>query len=87
GKFTGIYRQCIWQEGNQGLTKEPFQMNGGVVQVPEKPGLGVVIDMDQVMKAHELYQKHGLGARDVAMGMQYLIPGWTFDNNRPCMVR
>ncbi|MDI5816449.1 hypothetical protein, partial [Klebsiella pneumoniae] len=22
-----------------------------------------------------------------AMGMQYLIPGWTFDNKRPCMVR
>jgi hypothetical protein len=30
--------------------------------------------MDQVMKAHELYQKHGLGARDDAMAMQYLIP-------------
>ncbi|EPY8159932.1 TPA: hypothetical protein ACM7GQ_001117, partial [Escherichia coli] len=27
------------------------------------------------------------GARDDAMGMQYLIPGWTFDNKRPCMVR
>ncbi|HHU7253616.1 TPA: hypothetical protein ACULD9_005041, partial [Escherichia coli] len=24
---------------------------------------------------------------DDAMGMQYLIPGWTFDNKRPCMVR
>ncbi len=36
--------------------------------MPEKPGLGVEIDMDQVMKAHELYQKHGLGARDDAMG-------------------
>ncbi|MDI8993134.1 hypothetical protein MJI20_30930, partial [Salmonella enterica subsp. enterica serovar Anatum] len=42
----------------------------------------VELDMDQVMKAHELYQKHGLGARDDAMGMQYLIPGWTFDNKR-----
>ena len=55
--------------------------------MPQKPGLGVEIVMDQVMKAHELYQKHGLGARDDAMGMQYLIPGWTFDNKRPCMVR
>ncbi|EFH4539795.1 MFS transporter [Escherichia coli] len=64
-----------------------FFFMGGLVQVPEKPGLGVEIDMDQVMKAHELYQKHGLGARDDAMGMQYLIPGWTFDNKRPCMVR
>ena len=49
--------------------------------------LGVELDMDQVMKAHELYQQHGLGARDDAMGMQYLIPNWTFDNKRPCMVR
>ncbi len=35
------------------------------------------------MKAHELYQKHGLGARDDAMGMQYLIPGWTLDHRLP----
>ncbi|EIN0521640.1 glucarate dehydratase [Escherichia coli] len=87
GKITAIDTHWIWQEGNQRLTKEPFEIKGGLVQVPEKPGLGVEIDMDQVMKAHELYQKHGLGARDDAMGMQYLIPGWTFDNKRPCMVR
>jgi len=24
---------------------------------------------------------------DDAKGMQYLIPGWTFDPKRPCMVR
>ncbi|MCP9679922.1 glucarate dehydratase [Escherichia fergusonii] len=87
GKITAIDTHWIWQEGNQRLTKEPFAIKGGLVQVPQKPGLGVEIDMDQVMKAHELYQKHGLGARDDAMGMQYLIPGWTFDNKRPCMVR
>ena len=87
GKITAIDTHWIWQEGNQRLTKEPFEIKGGLVQVPQKPGLGVEIDMDQVMKAHELYQKHGLGARDDAMGMQYLIPGWTFDNKRPCMVR
>lgn len=57
------------------------------MQVPSTPGLGVELDMDQVMKAHELYQKHGLGARDDAMAMQYLIPDWTFDNKCPCMVR
>ncbi len=27
------------------------------------------------------------GARDDAMGMQYLIHGWTFDNKRPCVIR
>ena len=39
------------------------------------------------MKANELYQKHGLGARDDAQAMQYLIPNWTFNNKRPCPVR
>ena len=87
GKITAIDTHWIWQEGNQCLTKEPFEIKGGMVQVPAKPGLGVELDMDQVMKAHELYQQHGLGARDDAMGMQYLIPNWTFDNKRPCMVR
>jgi glucarate dehydratase len=28
-----------------------------------------------------------LGARDDAIAMQYLIPGWTFDDKRPCPVR
>jgi len=29
----------------------------------------------------------GLGARDDAVAMQFLIPGWKFDNKAPCMVR
>ncbi|STM98416.1 23s rRNA (uracil-5-)-methyltransferase [Escherichia coli] len=69
GKITAIDTHWIWQEGNQRLTKEPLEIKGGLVQVPEKPGLGVEIDMDQVMKAHELYQKHGLGAR---LSLNYL---------------
>ncbi len=60
GKITAIDTHWIWQEGNQRLTKEPLEIKGGLVQVPEKPGLGVEIDMDQVMKAHELYQNTGL---------------------------
>ena len=27
------------------------------------------------------------GARDDAAAMQFLIPGWTYDNKRPCLVR
>jgi glucarate dehydratase len=57
------------------------------VAVPDKPGLGVELDMAEVEKAHQLYLQHGLGSRDDAMAMQYLIPGWTFDNKRPCLVR
>ena len=40
-----------------------------------------------VMRAHALYQQQGLGARNDAMAMQYLIPGWTFNPKMPCMVR
>ncbi|AWB07716.1 glucarate dehydratase (plasmid) [Azospirillum humicireducens] len=86
GKITAIDTHWIWQDG-QRLTKEPFQIKGGLVAVPQKPGLGVEIDMDQMAKAHELYKDHGLGARDDAIAMQYLISGWTFDNKRPCLVR
>ena len=86
GKITAIDTHWIWQDG-QRLTKEPLKIVGGLVTVPEKPGLGVEVDMDQIEKAHELYKKMGLGARDDAQAMQYLIPNWKFDNKRPCLVR
>ncbi len=87
GKITAIDTHWIWQEGNQRLTRQPLQIKGGCVQVPQKPGLGVELDMDQVMKANQLYQKFGLGARNDAQAMQFLVPNWTFDNKRPCLVR
>jgi glucarate dehydratase len=86
GKVTAIDTHWIWQDG-QGLTKSPLQIVDGHVQVPSAPGLGVALDMDKVERAHQLYLQHGLGARDDAMAMQYLMPGWKFDNKRPCMVR
>jgi glucarate dehydratase len=86
GKVTAIDTHWIWQDG-QRLTKEPLQIVNGHVQVPQKPGLGIELDRAEVEKAHQLYWQHGLGARDDAVAMQYLIPGWTFDPKRPCMVR
>jgi glucarate dehydratase len=86
GKVTAIDTHWIWQDG-QGLTKEPLQIVNGHVEVPKKPGLGIALDMVAVEKAHQLYLQHGLGSRDDAMAMQYLIPGWKFDHKRPCMVR
>jgi glucarate dehydratase len=86
GKVTAIDTHWIWQDG-QRLTKAPLQIEGGFVKVPTRGGLGVELDMAEVEKAHQLYLKHGLGARDDAQAMQYLIPNWTFDNKRPCMVR
>ncbi|MDR6947334.1 glucarate dehydratase [Pseudomonas sp. 2957] len=86
GDITAIDTHWIWQDG-QRLTKAPLQIVDGCVQVPQKPGLGVELDMDQVAKAHELYKGMGLGARDDSVAMQFLIPGWKFDNKRPCLVR
>ena len=86
GKVTAIDTHWIWQDG-QRLTKAPLQIEGGYVAVPSKPGLGIEIDMVEVDKAHALYMQHGLGARDDATAMQFLIPNWKFDNKRPCMVR
>ena len=86
GQVTAIDTHWIWQEG-QHLTREPLQIQGGCVEVPDKPGLGVALDMDAVMRAHALYQQQGLGARDDAIAMQHLIPGWKFNPKMPCMVR
>jgi len=86
GDITAIDTHWIWQDG-QRLTKAPLQIQGGCVQVPKKPGLGIELDTDQLAKAHELYKGMGLGARDDSVAMQYLIPGWTFNNKQPCLVR
>ncbi|HUR89531.1 MAG TPA: glucarate dehydratase [Ramlibacter sp.] len=86
GKVTAIDTHWIWQDG-QRLTKEPLQIRGGCIDVPKKPGLGIELDMAEVEKANALYQQHGLGARDDAIAMQFLVPNWKFDPKRPCMVR
>jgi len=86
GKITAIDTHWIWQDG-QGLTKDPFQIKGGHVQVPKKPGLGVEIDMQAIEKAHQLYKEKALGARDDAIAMQFLIPNWKFNHKQPCLIR
>ena len=86
GRVTAIDTHWIWQDG-QRLTREPLRIEGGQIRVPVAPGLGVELDMEQVVLAHRLYLQHGLGARDDATAMQALIPGWTFDPKRPALVR
>lgn len=86
GQITALDTHWIWQDG-EGLTKDPLKIRGGEIAVPSTPGLGVALDRDRVAQAHELYREHGLGSRDDAAGMQYLVPGWSFDPKRPCMVR
>jgi glucarate dehydratase len=86
GRVTAIDTHWIWQDG-QRLTREPLKIEGGLVTVPTRPGLGVELDMAEVEKAHQLYLRHGLGSRDDASAMQFLIPGWTFDPKRPALDR
>jgi glucarate dehydratase len=86
GNVTAIDTHWIWQDG-QRLTREPYQIRGGVLTVPDRPGLGIDLDMDQVEQANALYEKVALSGRDDAAAMQYLIPGWKFDPKRPCLVR
>jgi glucarate dehydratase len=86
GRVTAIDTHWIWQDG-QRLTKEPLVIKDGTLRLPARPGLGIEVDYGQLAKAHELYLQHGLGARDDAAAMQFLIPGWKFDPKRPCLVR
>jgi glucarate dehydratase len=86
GKITAIDTHWIWQDG-QYLTKDPLKIVDGKISVPERPGLGIDIDMEAIDRGHALYNSKGLGSRDDALAMQYLLPGWTFDNKRPCLVR
>ncbi len=54
--------------------------------VPNRPGLGIEIDMEQIERAHALYNTMGLGARDDAKAMQFLVSGWKFNPKRPCLI-
>ena len=87
GRITAIDTHWIWQEGTERLTREPLQIVGGEVPVPDRPGLGIEPDMDRILQAHELYKKVGTGARDDAMAMQYLVPGWKYDPKQPSLGR
>jgi glucarate dehydratase len=86
GKVTAIDTHWIWQDGER-LTKEQLKIVDGQIAVPDAPGLGVEIDWGELERAHALYNTEGLGARDDALAMQFLAPGWRFDAKRPCLVR
>ena len=86
GEITALDTHWIWQDG-QGITRKPLKIRDGSVAVPTGSGLGVELDRERLAEAHALYVEHGLGQRDDSVAMQYLVPGWSFDPKRPCMVR
>jgi glucarate dehydratase len=83
GNITAIDTHWIWQEGQERLTRDPLQIVGGAVQVPQKPGLGIEPDMDRIQAAHDLYKKVATTARDDAMAMRYLVPDFVYSPKRP----
>ena len=87
GRITAIDTHWIWQEGQERLTVNPPQIVAGEVAVPEAPGLGIEPDMERIEAAHELFKKVGTGARDDAMAMQYLVPGWQYSPKLPSLGR
>ncbi len=50
GKVTAIDTHWIWQDG-QALTREPLQIKGGKIAVPDRPGLGIEIDRKAIEAA------------------------------------
>ena len=85
GNVTPVDTHWIWQDG-QRLTKEPLRIADGKLKVPDRPGLGIEVDMEQIERAHSLYNAIGLSTRDDAKAMQFLVPGWRFNPRRPCLV-
>ncbi len=86
GNITAIDTHWIWQDG-QDLCDNALKIRNGVIKIPDRPGLGIDINLDKVAKAHELYQNMANHDRDDAMAMQYLIKNWQFDSKKPCLVR
>jgi glucarate dehydratase len=87
GPYNALDTHWIWQEGLERLTVAPPRIVDGGIALPDAPGLGVRLDMDRLLAAHELYLKEALGARDDAVAMRHLVPGWEFDPKRPALVR
>jgi glucarate dehydratase len=86
GPITALDTHWIWQDGEHLLTEAP-QIVDSHLEVPMGTGLGVTLDRAALDRAHRLYREHGLGARDDAAAMQYLVEGWAFDPKRPALVR
>lgn len=86
GEITAIDTHWIWQDG-QRITQEPFLIREGKLKVPTTPGLGVTLDEEKLLEAHQLYSRLNVSQRNDAMAMQYLISGWEFDPKQPALVR
>ena len=82
GKITAIDTHWIWQDG-QRLTREPLEIRGGMVAVPDRPGLGIEIDLAQIEAGARALQSARPRRARRCHGHAIPDPGWKFDNKRP----
>lgn len=86
GNVTPIDTHWIWQAG-QKITREPFEIKEGCISIPEKPGLGIELDFEEVEEANKLYNTVDSKKRNDSIAMQFLKPGWKFNPKRPCLAK
>lgn len=86
GNITPLDTHWIWQDG-QNLLYDTPEIKDGYLEVPQKPGLGVTLNMERVKEANRLYCQLPDHDRDDSISMQYLIPNWKYESKRPCLVR
>ena len=87
GSFCNVLFSDYSQYIVQGLLDDAPKIKDGYLEVPDRPGLGVTLNMDRVMEANKLYNQMPSHDRNDAMAMQYLIPNWKYDSKKPCLVR
>ena len=81
GQVAAIDTHWIWQDG-QALTKEPLRIKGGRIAVPDRPG-----SASRSIARNPRQRMRSINSTGSARATQFLIPGWTFDDKRPCLVR
>jgi glucarate dehydratase len=59
-----------------------MKIEGGCVELPKAPGLGVELDHAALARAHETYKRCGLKERNDEIEMQKKVPGWKFSATR-----
>ncbi len=63
-------------EGADIIAGGKLRFRDGKLPVPRAAGLGVELDLDQLARAHETYQRCGMRQRDDARTMRMIEPGW-----------
>ncbi len=59
-----------------------MKFDGGCVELPRGPGLGVELDRAALARAHATYRRAGLAERNDEIEMQKKVPGWKFAQTR-----